>query len=175
MAIVYADRVKVRSRSSGTGEFELENTVDGFQSFEAIGDGNQTYYGIVDANGNWEIGLGTYEIDSTNQKLYRDTVVSSSNANLLVDFPQGSKNIYTTIPSSLVAPLTGSELDPVFTGSSLITADIKGSVFADDSSLLVDAVTGQIPGYVKIEDLKTALQDGAGDYAAFKAWVLANL
>ena len=56
MAIVYADRVKVRSRSTGTGEFELENSVDGFQSFDVIGDGNQTYYGIVDAAGNWEIG-----------------------------------------------------------------------------------------------------------------------
>ena len=51
MAIVYADRVKVRSRSTGTGEFELENSVDGFQSFDVIGDGNQTYYGIVDAAG----------------------------------------------------------------------------------------------------------------------------
>jgi len=56
-----------------------------------------------------------------------------------------------------------------------ITSDIKGSVFADDSTLLVDAVNGVIPGYVKIADLKTALQDGAGDYAAFKAWVIANL
>jgi hypothetical protein len=56
-----------------------------------------------------------------------------------------------------------------------IIGDIKGSVFADDSTLLVDGVNGEIPGYVKIEDLKTALQDGAGDYAAFKAWVLANL
>jgi len=55
------------------------------------------------------------------------------------------------------------------------TGDVKGSVFADDSSLLIDAVNGEIPGYVKISDLKTALQDGAGDYAAFKAWVLANL
>jgi hypothetical protein len=142
MAIVYADRVKVRSRSTGTGEFELENTVDGFQSFDIIGDGNQTYYGIVDAAGNWEIGLGTYEIDSTNRKLYRDSVVSSSNSNLLVNFPVGGKNVYTTIPSSLVAPLTGSELDPVFTGSSLITADIKGSVFADDSTMLVNAIDG---------------------------------
>jgi hypothetical protein len=53
--------------------------------------------------------------------------------------------------------------------------DLIGSVFADDSTLLVDAVNGAIPGYVKISDLKTALQDGAGDYAAFKAWVLANL
>jgi len=55
------------------------------------------------------------------------------------------------------------------------TGDTKGSVFADDSTLLVDGVNGEIPGYVKITDLKTALQDGAGDYAAFKAWVLANL
>lgn len=56
-----------------------------------------------------------------------------------------------------------------------IDGDISGSVFADDSTLLVDAVNGVIPGYVKIADLKTALQDGAGDYAAFKAWVIANL
>lgn len=56
-----------------------------------------------------------------------------------------------------------------------VTGDVKGSVFADDSSLLVDAVNGEIPGYIKVADLKTALQDGAGDYAAFKAWVLANL
>ena len=55
------------------------------------------------------------------------------------------------------------------------TFDVHGSVFADDSSLLVDALNGEIPGYVKIADLKTALQDGAGDYAAFKSWALANL
>ena len=53
--------------------------------------------------------------------------------------------------------------------------DLTGSVFADNSTLLVDSVNGEIPGYVKIADLKTALQDGLGDYAAFKAWVLANL
>ena len=56
-----------------------------------------------------------------------------------------------------------------------VDGDVTGSVFADDSTLLVDGVNGEIPGYVKIADLKTALQDGAGDYAAFKAWVLANL
>lgn len=155
MAIVYADRVKVRSRSIGTGEFELENTVDGFQSFDVIGDGNQTYYGIVDAAGNWEIGLGTYEIDSTNRKLYRDSIISSSNSNLLVNFPVGGKNVYTTIPSSLVAPLTGSELDPVFTGSSLITADIKGSVFADDSTMLVDGIGGKIVGSIETNSFTT--------------------
>ena len=169
MAIVYADRAKVRSRPTGTGEFELENSVDGFQSFDVIGDGNQTYYGIVDAAGNWEIGLGTYEIDSTNRKLYRDSVVSSSNSNLLVNFPVGGKNVYTTIPSSLVAPLTGGELDPVFTGSSLITADIKGSVFADDSTMLIDGTNVKInlDGTVKgdiIPDQDIAYDIGSATY-----------
>ena len=34
---------------------------------------------------------------------------------------------------------------------------------------------GVIPGYTRVADLKTALQDGAGDFAAFKTWALANL
>jgi len=54
-----------------------------------------------------------------------------------------------------------------------ISADVNGSVFADDSSLLVDAVNGTIPGYISIAELKSALQDGAGDYAAFKSYILA--
>ena len=61
------------------------------------------------------------------------------------------------------------------THTGTVDGDVNGSMFADDSTILVDAVNGEIPGYVKITDLKTALQDGAGDYAAFKAWVLANL
>ena len=32
--------------------------------------------------------------------------------------------------------------------------DIVGSVFADDSTLLVDAVNGVIPGYIKLSTLK---------------------
>lgn len=59
--------------------------------------------------------------------------------------------------------------------SGFFNGDFTGSVFSDDSTLLVDGVNGEIPGYIKIADLKTALQDGAGDFAAFKAWVLANL
>jgi hypothetical protein len=101
MALVYADRVKVRARTTGTGDFTLESTVNGFQSFSAIGDGNETFYGIVDPYGNWEIGQGRYEIDSTEERLIRLTVISSSNSNNLVDFPAGGKNVFTTLPSSV--------------------------------------------------------------------------
>lgn len=67
------------------------------------------------------------------------------------------------------AKITGTITAPEFVG------DVKGSIFGDDSTVLVDAVNNTIPGYVSIAELKTALNDGAGDYAAFKAWVLANL
>ena len=51
--------------------------------------------------------------------------------------------------------------------------DIKGSVFADDSTLLVDAVNGVIPGYIKLDTLKTTLA-ASTDLADFKSRI-ANL
>jgi hypothetical protein len=127
MAIVFADRVKVRSYSTGTAEFILESVVPGFQSFAAIGDGNQCYYGIEDHAGNWEVGLGTYDIDSTQQFLFRTTVISSSNSNNLVSFPEGGKSVYTTIPSSVAANIIASTTfafrDIAVAGQSTVSAD----------------------------------------------------
>lgn len=99
MALVIKDRVKVRTRSIGTGSVTLENTVDGFRSFAVIGDGNETFYGIVDSIGRWEIGRGTYS--AIGPTLSRDTVLSSSNNDLAVDFETGSKTVFCTFPASL--------------------------------------------------------------------------
>ena len=99
MALVIKDRVKARTRTVGTGSLTLENTVPGFQSFEAVGNGNETYYGITDTVGNWEIGRGTYS--SVGPTLSRDSVLSSSNNNQLVPFDIGSKTVFCTFPASL--------------------------------------------------------------------------
>jgi hypothetical protein len=99
MAFILADRVKVRSQSTGTGDFTLTTTYPGFQGFDAVGDGNETYYLIADGAGNWEVGRGTYF--SITSSLTRDTIVSSSNNNLLVNFPAGGKNVSVTFPASL--------------------------------------------------------------------------
>jgi hypothetical protein len=40
MALVFADRVKVRSNSTGTGAFTLDETVYAHQGFDAIGGRN---------------------------------------------------------------------------------------------------------------------------------------
>jgi len=131
MALVLEDRVKVRSRTTGTGTFALENTVAGFQSFEAIGDGNETFYSIVDAAGNWEVGRGTYTLlDNT---LSRDSVLSSSNSNTLVDFPAGSKNVFCTYPASVATSVT--------TGGGLATDSFKTIAVSGQTSVVADSST----------------------------------
>lgn len=53
-----------------------------------------------------------------------------------------------------------------------VTTDIKGSVFADDSTLLVDAVNGVIPGYVSLATLQSVVAASA-DFADFKTRIAA--
>ena len=97
MALVLKDRVRVTSTTAGTGAFTLGSAVTGYQDFSVIGTGNTTYYTIADQSGaNWEVGIGTYT--SPNQ-LSRDTVYESSNANALVNFGIGTKDVFVTLPA----------------------------------------------------------------------------
>jgi hypothetical protein len=53
-----------------------------------------------------------------------------------------------------------------------LTGNLTGSVFADDSTLLVDAVNGTIPGYISITQLQTIAATSA-TYADFQAAIAA--
>lgn len=125
MTIVVADRVKVRARSTGTGPFTIESTFPGFQGFEAVGDGNETYYGIFDVVGNWEVGQGTYT--ASGSTLSRDVIIASSNSGSIVDFPDGGKTLYVTIPSTILTTLAGSIpnsfLNIAVSGQTTLSAD----------------------------------------------------
>lgn len=101
MAFVYGDRVKETSLSTGTGSMALGGPAVGFQSFAVgVGAGNETFYGIVNtADDSWEMGRGTVGAGI----LTRDTVISSSNSNLLVNFVAGQKTVYTTVPRDFFA------------------------------------------------------------------------
>jgi len=55
-----------------------------------------------------------------------------------------------------------------------VVGDVTGSVFADDSAVLVDAVNGLIPGYVAIDDLKTIVANST-DFADFQTRIANNL
>lgn len=98
MALVVKDRVRETSTSLGTGPIALAGAVQAFQSFAVIGDGNTTYYTIVDAQtGDWEVGIGTYTLATTT--LSRDTVLESSNAGNLVNFTANIKDVFVTYPA----------------------------------------------------------------------------
>lgn len=98
MAGYYADRVKETSVSTGTGNFTLDGAVIQFVSFSSRFPTNQQlFYVIADQSGTaWEVGQG-YLSDATT--LVRDRVLASSNADALVDFAAGVKDVFNTIPA----------------------------------------------------------------------------
>ena len=98
MAFVLADRVKETTTTTGTGSVTLLGASTGYQSFSAIGNGNNTYYTIAgQGTAEWEVGIGTYTASGTT--LSRDTVLSSSNGGSLVSFSSGTKDVFVTQPA----------------------------------------------------------------------------
>jgi hypothetical protein len=98
MALVLKDRVKETTITTGTGTLTLLGASTGYQAFSAIGNGNTCYYAISSlGESEWEVGLGTYTSSGTT--LSRDTVLSSSAAGALVDFPAGVKEVYVVYPA----------------------------------------------------------------------------
>jgi hypothetical protein len=98
MALVLNDRVKETSTTTGTGSFTLDGAVSGFETFSsAIGNTNTTYYAIALQGGSeFEVGLGTVSAGA----LSRDTILSSSNSDALVNFSAGTKDVFCTLPAS---------------------------------------------------------------------------
>lgn len=94
---LFADRVRDTTITTGTGSITLSGVPPaGFQSF-ATGLGASSVfvsYCIADQLGsNWEVGKGTFNGTTT---LTRDLVRASSNANALVNFEAGIKDVFVT-------------------------------------------------------------------------------
>jgi hypothetical protein len=132
MPLVIADRVRETTTTSGTGTISLSGPYSGFQAFSVIGNGNTTYYAIIDAqNGAWEVGIGAYT--SSGNTLSRATVLASSNAGSLVNFGTGTKDVILTQPArrSVLVQEGGSGL---ITGVAAFAAN--GVPYADSTSTL---------------------------------------
>lgn len=95
---IFADRVKETSTTTGTGNVTLAGAVTGFRTFNAAL-GTDSFFGYcieaVDGSGvpsgDWEVGMGRLSASTT---LVRVRVYSSSNANALVNFAAGTKNVF---------------------------------------------------------------------------------
>ena len=98
MALVFNDRVKETSVTTGTGTLTLDGAVQGFETFSsAIGNSNTTYYAIeLPGTTEFEVGRGTISAG----QLARTEIISSSNSDSAVDFSAGTKIVFCTLPAS---------------------------------------------------------------------------
>ena len=165
-----ADRVKETSTTSGTGTLSLAGAKTGFQAFSVLGDGKRTQYGITNAAGDFEIGIGTYTTSGTT--LSRDFIFDSSNSGNKVNFSAAEKDVFVTLPAdragvisaidissasgtvagtqSIIPETTGGfTLGAVFLGNSTTTISGTVVVFDNASYMIADtAYTNEISPYI---------------------------
>jgi hypothetical protein len=96
MALVVYDRVQETTATTGTGTITLGGAVAGYQSFAVVGNGNTTFYCIVNGSA-WEVGIGTYTSSGTT--LARTTVLSNSSGNTSPITLVGASNVFVTYPA----------------------------------------------------------------------------
>ena len=98
-----ADRVKDTTTTTGTGAVTLSGTApSGYQTFAAgFGSASLTvaYCIAGQTGGEWEVGKGTF---NGTTGLTRDVVRSSSNANALVNFSAGTKDVFCVANAELL-------------------------------------------------------------------------
>jgi hypothetical protein len=131
MALVVKDRVRVTTASTGTGTITLGAAVNAFQDFSVIGDGNTTYYAIVDSTaGDWEVGIGTYTASGTT--LSRDTILESSSGGTAVSFVAGIKDVFVTYPAEKAVYFDAADAVSIdnlkFDGNTISTTNSNGNL-----------------------------------------------
>lgn len=144
MALGIFDRVRETTAVVGTGTATLLGAALGYQSFAVVGNGNTTYYCIAgQGTSEWEVGIGTYTSSGTT--LARTTVLASSNANALVNFSAGTKDVFVTYPGGKAVYQDASG-NVVLTGSITAPTLIASNGFTVNSQTV--AVSYSIPsGY----------------------------
>lgn len=117
MALVYKDRVKETSTTTGTGAYTLLGAVTDFVAFSVIGNGNTCYYTATMAGSGWEVGIGTW---STGGTLARTSILASSNADAAVSWGAGTKTIFLTHPAAAIYS------NPITTRGDLVRGGVGG-------------------------------------------------
>ena len=104
MPALFHDRVKETTTTTGTGNITLAGAVSQFASFTSRYATNDIfYYAIIGQTGTeWEVGKGHLSGSTT---LVRDRCFESSNADALVSFSAGTKDVFVTVASDRMSEI----------------------------------------------------------------------
>lgn len=163
MSLVLADRVRQTSTTTGSGTFTLDGSVTGFQSFDAIGNGNTTYYTIT-IDSQWEVGIGTYSAGT----LTRDTVISSSTGSKIV-FGAGTKDVFVSYPAekSVNQDANNRVLIPYTSGVTNVGSLNVGNATTHTDSGVIAGFTASEPLY-----LYTSLQNTSSANTSYASYAV---
>jgi len=155
MAVVIKDRVKQISLTTGSGAIALSGSFGGFTTFSAIGNSNQTFYGIENES-RYEVGVGTYNSGT----LTRDTVLSSSNGGSKINL-DGVSTVFCTYPAG----------HSVYTNTSgfLDLSDNSGIILPGSASFNNLTVSGDITVQPYADKMTTFIRTSSGNF--FQAYV----
>lgn len=98
--MLYLDRVKESSTSTGTGAFILSGTDPGYRTFSSAASPGVVIPYCISGGVEWEIGEGVMADTTT---LTRSTITASSNGGALVNFSAGTKTVFCTVSASSLA------------------------------------------------------------------------
>lgn len=131
MSLVFADRVRETTATTGTGTVTLAGAVAGYQSFSVVGNGNKCFYRL-ESGDNWEIGIGTYTASGTT--LSRDIILSSTNSGSAITLA-GTSSVFLDIPADfytgsprLIRARVGSTANVSSLSSGLANGDVFNGV-----------------------------------------------
>lgn len=126
MALVYKDRVRFLSSTTGTGTITVGAAVAKYQTPATAGVANaDTFYYCIEDGNAWEIGLGTYTTSGTT--LAR-TLVSSSTGSLLS--LTGAEQVFLVAPALVITAMLRGDVESqtAITGGAAVTPKALGTI-----------------------------------------------
>jgi hypothetical protein len=155
----FGDRIKETTTSTGTGNITLAGAVASFQTFNSglrvVADGvtKNTYYSVFSSGGSeWEIGIGTIS-SGASTTLIRSTVLSSSNANQLVNFSAGTKTVVSTVPAQFVQNARSCKDMILTAGETIAVNDLifidqnDGKAYEAQANVIAEGVNSIVTGF----------------------------